>query len=398
MIHGKDTLLDKIAQEQKWDKRQVFFSFPQPNETFKANDPKGTEWFWIGRDAKLVPYSTDDADVRKMVQIFREMFDGKDISPNMSVYQYLVSKGVPQRVIGIADALWGKVYGSQIDLVGVNEARNEEANTVAEVGSEFNYRVRTSFYDLVQYLKKPLDIKINWQVKNIDYSAGQNGEVVLKNQKGETVRAKRVIVTVPLPILKDHDIKFVPEMPKEKSDALTRMGMEPGTKIILKFSQRFWPENVELVICGDSFVPEVWVDGGAYRGPNAPWTMVGFCVGDAARAIEPLDDKTATRLMLAQLNQMFGNNQDLTPASRYCLGSTVFRWADQPFVRGGYSYPKLGSLGDRERLAKPINNQIFFSGEATSYTCESGTINAALVTGKRAAEQTIASLNPKAKL
>ena len=155
---------------------------------------------------------------------------------------------------------------------------------------------------------------------------------------------------------------------------------------------------MELVICGDSFVPELWVDGGDYRGPNAPWTITGFCVGDAAKNMATLDDKTITRLFQAQLNQMFGNNQDLTPASRYCLGSTIFRWADQPFVRGGYSYPKLGSLGDRERLAKPVNSQIFFAGEATSYTCESGTINAALVTGKRAAEQVVESFTPKAKL
>ena len=231
MIHGKDTLLDKIAQEQGWDKRTVFFSFPQPNETFKPNDPKGTEWWWIGRDAKLLPYSTDDADVRKMVEVFRAMFDGEDISPNMSVYAYLVSKGVPQRVIGIADALWGKVYGSQLDLVGVNEARNEEANTVAEPGSEFNYRVRTSFADLVKYLKAPLDIKTNWQVKQIDTSAGPNGDIKLTNQKGEQITAKRVIVTVPLPILKDGDIKFSPALPKEKTDALSRMGMEPGTKV-----------------------------------------------------------------------------------------------------------------------------------------------------------------------
>jgi lysine-specific histone demethylase 1B len=396
MIHGKNTLLDKIAQAEGWDKREVFFSFPQPDETFKPNDPKGTEWFWIGRDAKMVPYSTDDPDVRKMVKVFRQMFSGPDITPNVSVYEYLVANGVPQRVIGIADALWGKVYGSQLDLVGVNEARNEEHNTVAEEGFEFNYRVRTSFYDLVKYLKAPLDIRTNWQVKSIE--TGSDGVVTLTNAKGQSVTAKRVIVAVPLPILQDGDIKFTPALPKEKTDALSRMGMEPGTKVILKFSQRFWPENVELVICGDSFVPEIWIDGGAYRGPNAPWTITGFCVGDAARNIGKLDDKAVTRLFQAQLNQMFGTNQDLSPASRYCLGSTIFRWADQPFVRGGYSYPRLGSLGDRERLAKPVDNKIFFSGEATSYTCESGTINAAMVTGQRAAEQAIASFTPKAKL
>jgi hypothetical protein len=397
MIHGKNTLLDKIAQEQGWDKRQVFFSFPPgTEEELKADTKLKTEWFWIGRDATLLPYKTEDPDVRKMIKVFRQMFEGKDISPNVTVYEYLVANGVPQRVIGIADALWGKVYGSQLDLVGVNEARNEEHNTIAEEGFEYNYRVRTSFYDLVKYLKAPLDIRTNFQVKSV--TTNSDGTISVANAKGDSVSAKRVIIAVPLPILQDGDIKFTPALPKEKTEALSHMGMEPATKVILKFSQRFWPDNVELVICGDSFVPEIWADGGSYRGPNAPHTIVGFCVGDAARNIGKMDDKTVVRLFQAQLNQMFGNNQDLTPASRYCLGSTIFRWADQPFVRGGYSYPKLGSLGDRERLAKPVNNQIFFAGEATSYTCESGTINAAMVTGKRAADLALASFLPKAKL
>jgi len=395
MIHGKNTLLDQIATSEGWEKRQVFYSFPQPDETFKPNDPKGTEWFWIGRDAKLLPYSTDDPDIRKMVKVFRQMFDGPDVTPNVSVYEYLVAHGVPQRVIGVADALWGKVYGAQLDLVGVNEARNEEHNTVAEEGYEYNYRVRTSFFDLVKYLKAPLDIRTNWQVKSI---VSEGGVSTLTNQKGDSVTAKKVVISVPLPVLKDGDIKFSPALPKEKTDAVSRMGMEPGTKVICKFSQRFWPENVQLVICGDEFVPEIWVDGGSYRGPNAPWTITGFCVGDAAKNKEKLTDKEATRLMLAQLNQMFGTAQDTAPATRYFLGSTIFKWAEQPFVRGGYSYPKLGSLGDRERLAKPVNNQLFFCGEATSYTCDSGTINAALLTGKRAAEQALATLSPKAKL
>lgn len=395
MIHGKNTLLDQIATSEGWDKREVFFSFPQPDETFKANDPKGTEWFWIGRDAKLLPYSTDDADIRKMVKVFRQMFDGPDVTPNVSVYAYLVANGVPQRVIGVADALWGKVYGSQLDLVGVNEARQEEHNTVAEEGYEYNYRVRTSFSDLVKYLKAPLDIRTNWQVKAI---STENGVSTVTNQKGESVTAKKVIVSVPLPVLQDGDIKFTPSLPKEKTDAVSRMGMEPGTKVICKFSKRFWPENVQLVICGDEFVPEFWADGGAYRGPNAPWTITGFNVGDAAKNKEKLSDKETTRLMLAQLNQMFGTPEDSSPATRYFLGSLIFKWAEQPFVRGGYSYPKLGSLGDRERLAKPVNNSLFFCGEATSYTCESGTINAALITGKRAADQALSTLSPKAKL
>ena len=51
------------------------------------------------------------------------------------------------------------------------------------------------------------------------------GRILLKNQHGEIITAKYVVITVPLTILKDRDITFVPELPADKNRAINRIQM-----------------------------------------------------------------------------------------------------------------------------------------------------------------------------
>ena len=50
----------------------------------------------------------------------------------------------------------------------------------------------------------------------------------------------------------------------------------------------------------------------------------------------------AVRRALAQLDDMFGVPGAATPASAAFVSAAVVDWAQQPFIRGAYSYPTLG--------------------------------------------------------
>ncbi|XP_049851577.1 lysine-specific histone demethylase 1B-like [Schistocerca gregaria] len=393
IIHGKGVIY-QLAREKNWEFCQVFL----PPSIHRKNLDVCHEWFWFNRECKLIASNKPDDDMEKLIHVLNDLASQGNTFSNVSLHQYLVDHHVPMRVIGIADALWGKYCGSQIDLIGTNEAREElalEFDPSFDNEDHCNYRLLQSFRVIIEHLKKSLEILLCWQVKQLDVlgSVTDPKKIVLTNQLGETVEAKRVILTVPLTVLKDRDIQFNPPLPIEKQEAIRRIGMDHATKIFLKFSERFWPSEIKLVICGDSFVPELWIDGGTFRGPDAPWVVVGFLTGDSSRAVEAIDNtETVIHHFLSQLNQMFGDFNDPSPAHRYYLKGLVYKWADSPFIRGGYSYPKLGCLGDKETLAKPIWNCLFFSGEATSYTQDFGTLDAGLVTGKKAAMQALDSL------
>jgi monoamine oxidase len=73
-------------------------------------------------------------------------------------------------------------------------------------------------------------------------------------------------------------------------------------------------------------------------------------------------------------------------------GAWVHDWQSDPYARGAYSYVAVGGDKARASLAAPLANTLFFAGEAADTSGEAGTVAGALHSGKRAADQVLASL------
>jgi monoamine oxidase len=69
-------------------------------------------------------------------------------------------------------------------------------------------------------------------------------------------------------------------------------------------------------------------------------------------------------------------------------------WQNDPFSRGAYSYGKVDGDGMEEALAKPIENTLFFAGEATDTGGHNGTVHGAIASGHRAAAEICHSFPP----
>jgi len=65
-------------------------------------------------------------------------------------------------------------------------------------------------------------------------------------------------------------------------------------------------------------------------------------------------------------------------------------WHSDPFSRGAYSYGKVGADGAQEAIASPIENTLFFAGEATDTSGHNGTVHGAIASGVRAAREIMA--------
>jgi monoamine oxidase len=66
-------------------------------------------------------------------------------------------------------------------------------------------------------------------------------------------------------------------------------------------------------------------------------------------------------------------------------------WSGDPFARGAYSYVLPGRADDRAVLAAPVDERLFFAGEACSRD-DFSTAHGAYLTGIAAAEQAIKAL------
>ena len=92
------------------------------------------------------------------------------------------------------------------------------------------------------------------------------------------------------------------------------------------------------------------------------------------------------RQALASLAAIFGKRVNY----RRLLEAVYWHdWQSDPFSSGAYSYAGVGGGQARKQLAKPVEQTLFFAGEATDQE-EAAGVGGALNSGRRAAEELLA--------
>jgi monoamine oxidase len=72
--------------------------------------------------------------------------------------------------------------------------------------------------------------------------------------------------------------------------------------------------------------------------------------------------------------------------------SYLHDWPADPLSRGAYSYETVASQGARAQLAKPVEDTLFFAGEATDTSGQASTVAGALASGQRAGQELLKSM------
>jgi monoamine oxidase len=115
-----------------------------------------------------------------------------------------------------------------------------------------------------------------------------------------------------------------------------------------------------------------------------------FFGGRFAATLEREGEGAMFAFAAGELTRLFGNDirKQLAP-----LASTA--WQHDPWARGSYSYALPGHADDRAVLAAPVDDRLFFAGEATSPNFFS-TAHGAWLSGIAAADAALASLRAAA--
>ena len=245
-----------------------------------------------------------------------------------------------------------------------------------------------------------LTVKLAWPVETITITTNTDSkQVAIRGRDQSLIQADAVICTVPPPLLPG----IMPTLLTEAQlETLQHIGFETVLKIILKFKERPWPDHLQSVIWADGGpLPETWfrndfvvvTDGEESR----CHLMVGYMASDAAdaflvqmqrlakqsgRSIE----EEATKVCLKQLSQISMPVPDL---ERLHVATLLHAWnaETEPFTPGGYMYPKVG-LETLAPLCEPCRGgRVFLAGEATNSGAACCTLQAAMESGLRAANQ-----------
>ena len=232
-------------------------------------------------------------------------------------------------------------------------------------------------YDqIVNYLSKNLDIRLSTIVNQIDYRAST---VSVQTSNG-VFTAPKVIVTIPLGVLKTNAVTFTPSLPAAHNAAINRIGMGVLNKLYLLFPKVFWePKEQLLGYIGQQ--KEHWAEWYNYQYYIGKPILLGFNAASYARTVEAYTDAQTISEAMSVLKTIYGNSIP-NPT-----GYKLTRWAKNPWSFGSYSYMATGASGaDCVALTVPINSKLFFAGEHTNKQYL-GTVHGAYLSGIRVGAQ-----------
>ncbi|MDQ6610470.1 MAG: FAD-dependent oxidoreductase, partial [Bacteroidota bacterium] len=260
-------------------------------------------------------------------------------------------------------------------------------------GEEVNYRVAGSYQLLANYLEsecrnKGVMFYLGEDVNEISWTSS-GVEVLTANQK---VSGKKIIVTVSIGVLQSENIRFSPALP-QKMEAVKQLGFGHVVKIIFQFSEAFWKHAKNTwekdlsklsFLFSEQTIPTWWT-----QHPENEAILVGWLGGPPTEGYKASGKEELVQKSLASLAAIF----TISPGDlqKKFKGAQWYNWSHDVHFCGAYSYNVVGGETLIKEMLEPVENTIYFAGEGLQYSNETGTVEAALISGRDVAQQLIAN-------
>jgi monoamine oxidase len=309
-----------------------------------------------------------------------------------SVQQAIVSAGINARMYAILNSWVGNKAGTSNTLLGVKalaeaialRTRNDkqyilQANPMEDL-------LLSRFNNVIPYVELNSAIQsVNYTGDKITLSGVRNGTEAL------TAEVDRLIVAVPVSILKANTIAFTPSLPSAKATALNRMGMDASIRVRLEFKKNFWGMN-SAFIYGGMQAPEYFNAG---IGRDAMQKTLDITIQGPKAEELSAKGKDMVPVILEELDAIFNGQatENVRRDGQNNILSVIMDWTKVPYIQGGASYVKPGgSNEDRITLSEAVSDKVFFAGEATDIAGEAGTISGAIQSAERAASEVMTTI------
>ena len=234
------------------------------------------------------------------------------------------------------------------------------------------------YRSVTDYLAKGLSIQLGQVVTKVRVQSGQ----VYVDTKTGTFTGDRVVVTLPLGVLKSGSIQFSPALPTAKLTAINSLRMGLLNKCFLRFNKVFWAEKYDWL----GYIPTLngrWAEWCSLSRQTGQPMLVGFNAADFGGQIEFWTDAMIVQDAMVTLRKIYG------PSVPDPVGYQITRWGSDPFSYGSYSYIPVGAKGKMyDDLAANVGKMIYFAGEATNRKYPA-TVHGAYLSGVRAGTELV---------
>jgi len=261
--------------------------------------------------------------------------------------------------------------GADADMISLHDT------AAYDWGDDSDWLVEGGYGAFVARMHADVPVKCGCPVTEIRHG-GATPEVVTPEG---TLSAEQVVLTVSTGVLGAERIRFEPSLPVDTLKAIDQLPNGLLNKVGIEFDPA-WQEAVlgdrfDFHTNSDQFVT-------LFFGFYGTGLATGFIGGRCADQLEQDGPGAATALCRDALRSFFGSDIE-----KMILKTTETAWRSDPLTLGSYSYAKPGGAGARQMLATPVNDRLFFAGEATmphSYS----TVHGAWLSGQRVAQEILA--------
>ena len=256
-------------------------------------------------------------------------------------------------------------------LLSVRSIINEER--LATNGAR-NFWITDGYSTLMEGFARGLDIKLRHRVVRVRW---KKDFVELECENGAHINAARLVMTMPIGVMKRCPPEFLPLLPTAFEAGVRAIGFGNETKMT------FWvdgpiPDFRALDTAG--LVGHWWQ---RRFGPEN--VIVGFSGGTRADQLTRMGEKEAISVGIAELADGLGS-----AIKHMIMHACHFTWSDDPYAYGSYSFPTVGMEDTRDILARPIEDTLYYCGEATNTRGHPGTVHGSIEEGKRVARDILA--------
>jgi monoamine oxidase len=318
---------------------------------------------------------------RRMARVFRLLNENR--KQDRSFDDFLADKPGGPRLRNERELARGFVQGfNGADTRLISEKSIAQQGDPTE-GAADAARIVNGYGALVEHLQRDVGstIRLNVTVKRI---ASNDSQVRVTDQNGLDYVARTVILSVPLPFLQDDSITIEPEVPALRK-AARQLVMGHVARICVVVKERFWEKKAEQLsyVHAPTRPFTVWWTQHPVRAP----LIIGWAGGPPA--VELFKSGDVEAVAIAELARAFGSRRSRVEA---LIDSIHLRdWSRDPLIRGAYGYTGIGGTAAPRMLARRATSTLFVAGEATD-SGTAGTVEGALVSGKRAARQVLEEL------
>ncbi|HZP68684.1 MAG TPA: NAD(P)/FAD-dependent oxidoreductase [Pseudolabrys sp.] len=297
-------------------------------------------------------------------EFFARVGERAQKEPDVAAAELLIPGG---RWNNLINAIATYISGAELDRLSARDFSNFDDTGV-------NWRIVEGYGATIAACGEALPVKLDCPVRRIDHS----GKRLKIETPDGSITAEQVIVTVPSAILAESEDLFFPSLPdKVKAARNLPLGLADKLFLSLEHAEEFEKDS-RLFGATDRTATATY-----HLRPFGRPQIEAYFGGRLAADLETEGDGAFFDFAVSQLTGLLGSSfaHRVSPIR-------IHRWRADPFARGSYSYALPRMSDCRATLAAPVDDRLFFAGEACS-RADFSTAHGGWNSGIAAAEQVL---------